>query len=142
MGVHRGQRVGGVLVFSLVVFVAGCGGGGGGAEAPSVEVTSVGPTVSPTAPSLADEFKAFADANGTAAEKAASEHVQKVRIEGELDGFVTIAEITTDYSGGLSGPNAGSARLLVGLFADWKDARNGLVTVYSAAGTVLSNGNF
>lgn len=40
------------------------------------------------------------------------------------------------------GEGLGPAKLLASSFADWKQSKNGLVTVYDADGELLGNGEF
>jgi hypothetical protein len=50
--------------------------------------------------------------------------------------------VYTDYTGGIASPNRGDAKLLASAFADWKDSKNGLVTIYDAAGDLMANGQY
>ncbi|MEV2259182.1 hypothetical protein AB0J13_11040 [Streptomyces anulatus] len=93
-------------------------------------------------PSQADEFKAFINENGTAAEKAAAKHIVKVQGADSDNGVLDAADVYTDYEGGMMGPHQGSGKLLASAFADWKDSENGLVTIYDKDGELLSNGNY
>ncbi|MCT2591132.1 hypothetical protein LHJ74_14645 [Streptomyces sp. N2-109] len=92
--------------------------------------------------SQAEEFKAFIAKNGTPQEQDAAKHVVKVQGAGEQNDILDSAEIHTDYTGGIVGPHTGDGKLLASAFADWRDSKNGLVTVYDSAGEILSNGNF
>ncbi|WP_326697890.1 hypothetical protein OG909_11430 [Streptomyces sp. NBC_01754] len=92
--------------------------------------------------SQADQFKAFIGENGTDAEKAAAEHVIKVQGADESNGILDAAEVYTDFTGGMMGPHQGEGKLLASAFADWKDSKNGLVTIYDEAGEILSNGQY
>lgn len=92
--------------------------------------------------SQADQFKAFVAKSGTSAEKAAVKHVTKVQGADEQNDIADMAEIYTDFSGGLIGPHQGEGKLIASAFADWKTSENGLVTVYDKDGELLSNGNF
>jgi uncharacterized iron-regulated membrane protein len=92
--------------------------------------------------SQADEFKAFINANGTAAEKAAAKHIVKVQGADSENDILDSASVYTDYKGGLMGPHSGDGKLLASAFADWRDSKNGLVTIYDADGELLSNGNY
>lgn len=92
--------------------------------------------------SQADQFKEFVAKNGTGPEKAAVKHVTKVQGAGEQNDLLDAADIYTDYKGGIMSPNQGDAKLLASAFADWKDSKNGLVTVYDEAGELMANGNF
>jgi uncharacterized iron-regulated membrane protein len=90
----------------------------------------------------ADEFKAFINAHGTAAEKAAAKHITKVQGADSSNDLLDAADVYTDYSGGMMGPHQGEGKLLASAFADWRDSKNGLVTIYDKAGELLSNGNY
>src|SRR5690606_30788811 len=83
--------------------------------------------------SQAEQFKAFVEKNGSPQEKKAVAHVTTV-----LDA----ADVYTDFTGGLMGEGAGPAKLIASAFADWKQSKNGLVTVYDANGELLGNGEF
>lgn len=97
----------------------------------------------PAAPkTAADKFKAFVAKNGTATEKAAATHITKVQGADEQNDIMDSVDIYTDYSGGIMGPHAADGKLIASAFADWKDSKNGLVTIYDAKGELLSNGNF
>ncbi|TWF87015.1 hypothetical protein [Streptomyces capillispiralis] len=92
--------------------------------------------------SQAEQFKAFVQKNGTAAEKEAVAHVTKVQGADEQNDILDSADIFTDFTGGLMGEGMGPAKLLASAFADWKQSENGLVTVYDADGELLGTGNF
>lgn len=92
--------------------------------------------------SQADQFKEFVAKNGSGPEKAAVKHVTKIQGAGEQNDLLDAADIYTDYEGGIMSPNQGDAKLLASAFADWKDSKNGLVTVYDEAGELMANGNF
>ncbi|MEE4419485.1 hypothetical protein [Streptomyces bugieae] len=101
------------------------------------------PEKKPKAPaSQADRFKAFVNKNGTANEKAAIAHVTKVQGADEQNDILDSADVYTDFTGGIMGPHQSEGKLIASAFADWKDSRNGLVTIYDAKGEILSNGNF
>ncbi|WP_405845523.1 hypothetical protein OG528_05720 [Streptomyces platensis] len=51
-------------------------------------------------------------------------------------------KMSTDFTGGLMGPHQSEGKLIASAFADWKESKNGLVTVYDVKGEILSNGNF
>ncbi|MFG3119196.1 hypothetical protein ACGF4C_33145 [Streptomyces sp. NPDC048197] len=107
------------------------------------EKPGVAPEVKPKVPaSQADRFKAFVNKNGTADEKAALAHVTKVQGADERNDILDSVDVYTDFTGGLMGPHQGEGKLIASAFADWKDSKNGLVTVYDAKGELLSNGNF
>lgn len=92
--------------------------------------------------SQADQFKAFVEKNGSGPEKAAVKHVTKVQGADTQNDVLDSADIYTDYEGGIMSPNQGDAKLLASAFADWKDSKNGLVTVYDKDGELMGNGNF
>ncbi|MFD5397767.1 hypothetical protein ACFWJW_26585 [Streptomyces sp. NPDC127097] len=96
----------------------------------------------PAPKSPADQFKAFVAKHGSANEKAALGHVTKVQGADELNDILDSVEIYTDFTGGLMGPHQSEGKLIASAFADWKDSKNGLVTVYDVKGEILSNGNF
>lgn len=91
----------------------------------------------------AEEFKAFVGQYGQPAERAAAEHVTKIRVDDDdLDNVMVTADVHTDFKGGIMSPDRDSAHLIASAFADWKKAKNGLVTVYGANGKLITNGNF
>ncbi|MBB5129499.1 hypothetical protein FHS32_006286 [Streptomyces albaduncus] len=92
--------------------------------------------------SQAEQFKAFVQKNGTAAEKEAVAHVTKVQGADEQNDILDSADVFTDFTGGLMGEGTGPAKLIASAFADWKQSENGLVTVYDAEGELLGTGNF
>jgi hypothetical protein len=100
------------------------------------------PAEEPEEQSQADQFKAFVEKNGTPAEKKAVKHVTRVQGADKQNNLLDMAEIHTDYTGGLLGPHGGEGKLLASVFAEWKSSENGLVTVYDSAGEILANGNF
>lgn len=155
--------IGGVFAFFIVIGIATSGGDDSGKNTASDTVAAdpekaadAKPADKPAAPakdeklkpapkkdlSQADEFKAFIDANGTAAEKAAAKHIVKVQGADSNNDILDAADVYTDYTGGMMGPNQGDGKLLASAFADWKDSKNGLVTVYDADGELLANGNY
>lgn len=91
----------------------------------------------------AEEFKAFATANGSPEEKAAVDHVVKVQGNSE-DSFVPMVEVHTNLTGDMMSSDASTGKLIATAYADWKtsDEGSGLVTVYNATGDIMSNGNF
>jgi hypothetical protein len=109
---------------------------------PDAKPTERAPAAEPEQASQADQFKAFVAKKGTAAEKAAAKHVTRVQGADEQNGVADMAEIHTDYTGGLLGPHGGDGKLLASIFAEWKTSENGLVTVYDASGGILANGNW
>ncbi|MFE7542997.1 hypothetical protein [Streptomyces platensis] len=98
------------------------------------------PASAPKSP--ADQFKAFVAKHGSPNEKAALGHVTKVQGADELNDILDSVDIYTDFTGGLMGPHQSEGKLIASAFADWKESRNGLVTVYDVKGEILSNGNF
>ncbi|GAO11945.1 hypothetical protein TPA0598_09_02360 [Streptomyces lydicamycinicus] len=96
----------------------------------------------PAPKSPADRFKAFVAKHGSPNEKAAPEHVTKVQGADELNDILDSVDIHTDFTGGLMGPHQSEGKLIASAFADWKESKNGLVTVYDVKGEILSNGNF
>lgn len=92
--------------------------------------------------SQADQFKAYVAKNGTPTEQAAVKHVTKVQGADSDTGVADIADVYTDYTGGIMGPHQADGKLLASAFADWKTSKNGLVTVYDAKGEILSNGQY
>ncbi|WP_327329369.1 MULTISPECIES: hypothetical protein [unclassified Streptomyces] len=146
--------LGGVFAFFMVLAIATSGGdvdkgSGTAATAPqkqasadAVEAADDKPAEEKRKLSQADRFKAFVAENGTAAEKAAAEHVTKVQGADGSNGILDAADVYTDFTGGMTGPHQGEGKLLASAFADWKDSENGLVTVYDEGGEILSNGNY
>ncbi|MGA5565441.1 hypothetical protein ACPCUV_30325 [Streptomyces platensis] len=96
----------------------------------------------PAPKSPADQFKAFVAKHGSPNEKAALGHVTKVQGAEELNDILDSVDIYTDFTGGLMGPHQSEGKLIASAFADWKESKNGLVTVYDVKGEILSNGNF
>ncbi|MFE6754299.1 hypothetical protein ACFVDQ_11905 [Streptomyces sp. NPDC057684] len=92
--------------------------------------------------SQAEQFKAFVAKNGTPKEKAAVAHVLKVQGADQQNDILDSADVYTDFTGGLMGEGSGPSKLIASAFADWKDSKNGLVTVYDADGEIITNGNF
>ncbi|GAA1426421.1 hypothetical protein GCM10009601_35380 [Streptomyces thermospinosisporus] len=92
--------------------------------------------------SQAEQFKAFVQKNGSPQEKAAVEHVTKVQGADEQNDILDAADVYTDFTGGIMGEGAGPAKLIASAFADWKQSKNGLVTVYDANGELIGNGKF
>lgn len=91
--------------------------------------------------SQAEQFKAFVAKNGTPKEKDAVAHVLKVQGADQQNDILDSADVYTDFTGGLMGEGSG-LKLIASAFADWKDSKNGLVTVYDADGEIITNGNF
>ncbi|GGX12671.1 hypothetical protein [Streptomyces chryseus] len=92
--------------------------------------------------SQADQFKAFVAKSGLAGEKQAVKHVTKVQGADEQNDILDTAEIHTDFSGGFMSPDHGKAKLIASAFADWKDSKNGLVSVHGKDGKLIANGNY
>ncbi|MFB8266268.1 hypothetical protein ACFC96_06595 [Streptomyces sp. NPDC055955] len=92
--------------------------------------------------SQAEQFKAFVAKNGTPKEKAAVAHVLKIQGADQQNDVLDSADVYTDFTGGLMGEGSGPSKLIASAFADWKDSKNGLVTVYDADGEIITNGNF
>jgi hypothetical protein len=85
-----------------------------------------------------DKFKNCVSSSGTAEEKSAVTHVTK------LQGNAMGADVYTDYSGGMMGPDQGNGKLIASAYASCtkSDTGSDLVTVYDKDGQILSNGNF
>ncbi|UYB43622.1 hypothetical protein SLV14_006621 [Streptomyces sp. Je 1-4] len=110
------------------------------AEAKPQEKPKEKPKAAPRSP--ADQFKAFVAKNGSANEKAAIGHVTKVQGAEEQNDILDSVDIYTDFTGGLMGPHQSEGKLIASAFADWKDSKNGLVTIYDVKGELLANCNF
>ncbi|MGW2226892.1 hypothetical protein [Streptomyces formicae] len=85
----------------------------------------------------ADDFRAWVDAHGTQEQKKAASRVR--RVIGEWDDKTGNAYISTDINGGtkpVKDPMA-TARALATAFDDWKDAKEGYVSVYDVYGNAL-----
>ncbi|MGW3745803.1 hypothetical protein ACWD62_35875 [Streptomyces sp. NPDC005146] len=151
--------VGGVFLFFVIVGIAA--GGGDDTSSNSSDTVATKPNKvdaktddKPAAPAKkekapapkkltqAEEFKAFINKNGTAAEKAAAKHITKVQGADKNNDILDTAEVYTDFTGGMMGPHQGEGKLIASAFADWRDSENGLVTIYDNAGEILSNGNY
>ena len=92
--------------------------------------------------SQAEQFKSFVAKNGTPKEKEAVAHVLKIQGADQQNDILDAADVYTDFTGGLMGEGAGPSKLIASAFADWKDSKNGLVTVYDAEGELITNGEF
>ncbi|MFB8414655.1 hypothetical protein ACFC63_03930 [Streptomyces albidoflavus] len=114
----------------------------GGDKADRTEKAEAEPAQEKPKASQAEQFKAFVEENGTPKEKEAASHVTKVQGAEKQNNLLDTADIYTDYTGGLMGEGLGPAKLLASSFADWKQSKNGLVTVYDADGELLGNGEF
>ncbi|MFD4631019.1 hypothetical protein ACFVYR_08505 [Streptomyces sp. NPDC058284] len=85
----------------------------------------------------ADDFRAWVEANGTQEQKKAASRVR--RVIGEWDDRTGNAYISTDINGGttpVKEPMA-TARALAAAFDDWKDSKEGYVSVYDVFGNAL-----
>ncbi|WTJ56593.1 hypothetical protein OH782_42470 (plasmid) [Streptomyces sp. NBC_01544] len=153
--------IGGVFAFLIVVGIAAGGGDDSSSkgsdtaastpakvDAKPAEKTNDKPAApakkkeAPKKLTQAEQFKAFINKNGTDAEKAASKHITKVQGGDKNNNILDTADVYTDFTGGMMGPHQGEGKLLASAFADWRDSENGLVTIYDAAGELLSNGNY
>lgn len=150
----------GIVVIGVVSANSGDGGNGGRAATPppprtrtrAAPATRPARPVAPPSPtcgdkgtskaSQAEQFKAFVAKNGTPKEKAAVAHVLKVQGADQQNDILDSADVYTDFTGGLMGEGSGPSKLIASAFADWKDSKNGLVTVYDADGEIITNGNF
>ncbi|MFG2524010.1 hypothetical protein [Streptomyces sp. NPDC048527] len=112
-----------------------------GGSAGSGEKSSAGDKGASKA-SQAEQFKAFVAKNGTPKEKDAVAHVLKIQGADQQNDILDSADVYTDFTGGLMGEGSGPSKLIASAFADWKDSKNGLVTVYDADGEIITNGNF
>ncbi|MER6187839.1 hypothetical protein [Streptomyces sp. NPDC001652] len=92
--------------------------------------------------SQAEQFKDCVAKSGTASEKDVIGHVTKVTGADKKNDILDSAEVFTDYTGGLVGPNASKGKLIASAFASCYESENGLVTVYDKGGELLSNGNY
>lgn len=107
---------------------------------PSASVSAIAET--PAVKSMAEQFKEHVRETGSTAEQQAVSHVTKVQGADEQNDILDAAEVYTDYTGDMLSGDAPNGKLIASAFADWKDSKNGLVTVYNAGGEILSNGNF
>lgn len=92
--------------------------------------------------SQATTFRNCVAKNGSAAEKAAVQHVTKVTGTENRNDILDAPEVYTDFKGGIMSSNQGKAKLIASAFASCYDSNNGLVTVYGADGQMMANGNF
>lgn len=92
--------------------------------------------------SPAQEFKSCVNKNGTAGEKAAVQHVEKVVGTESRNDIFDSAEVYTDFKGGILGKDNGRAKLVAAAFASCYESDNGLVTIYGSDGEMIANGNF
>lgn len=142
-----------VALFVIVGIAAAAGGGSDDSNKAGTSVATPKDDTKPAAKgedkpapkkdlSQADQFKAYVAKNGTPTEQAAVKHVTKVQGADSDTGIADIADVYTDYTGGIMGPHQADGKLLASAFADWKTSKNGLVTVYDAKGELLSNGQY
>jgi len=90
----------------------------------------------------AEKFIAFLVKDTTTTEKAAVKHVTKVTGADDFNGILDAPEIYTDFGGDMMSADAGKGKLIASAFAGCYKSDNGLVTVYSKNGDLLSDGNF
>ncbi|MQA96424.1 MAG: hypothetical protein GEV11_17900 [Streptosporangiales bacterium] len=148
----------GVIVAALVLF-AGCAALGGTLSAVDPSATPSDPAASSTeaaedetqapearrtkpAPSEAKAFKDCIKKDGTPAERRAVAKVVKVTGVETRNDILDNAEVHTDLQGDLFGPDANDAKIIASAFTTCYQSDNGLVTVYSEDGELLSTGNF
>ncbi|MFD0053026.1 hypothetical protein ACFVHR_04780 [Streptomyces sp. NPDC127168] len=86
----------------------------------------------------AERFQECVGRTGTASEKKAVKHVTKVTGADEQNGIADLADVYTDFSGGMFGGNAGEGRLIASAFTSCYESANGLVTVYDQDGELLA----
>lgn len=86
----------------------------------------------------AEKFQECVGRTGTAGEKAAVKHVTKVSGTDEQSRIADLADVYTDYSGGLLGGHAGEGRLIAAAFTSCYESANGMVTVYDKDGDLLA----
>ncbi|MFJ2000275.1 hypothetical protein [Streptomyces chartreusis] len=86
----------------------------------------------------ADRFQDCVNRTGLDSEKAAVEHVTKVTGTDEHSSIADLADVYTDYSGGLMGGHAGEGRLIASAFSSCYESANGMVTVYGKDGELLA----
>lgn len=146
----------GVVALFVIIGIAAAAAGGGDDDSSSTTADSSAsapekpaadakdkPADKPkTDLSQAERFKAFVAKSGTPTEKTAAKHITKVQGADDSNDILDSAEVYTDYAGGMMGPHQADGKLLASAFADWKDSKNGLVTVYDAKGEILSNGQY
>jgi hypothetical protein len=111
-------------------------------EAPAKPTHEAPAKPAPKEQSQADQFKEFVAKNGTNAEKAAVTHVTKVQGAEEQNNILDSVDVYTDFKGGFMSKDASKAKLIASAFADWKQSKNGLVTIYGEDGDLISNGKF
>ncbi|MEJ8671883.1 hypothetical protein WKI71_36625 [Streptomyces sp. MS1.AVA.1] len=86
----------------------------------------------------AEKFQDCVGRTGTAGEKAAVKHVTKVSGTDERSRIADLADVFTDYGGGLLGGHAGEGRLIASAFSSCYKSANGMVTVYDKDGDLLA----
>jgi hypothetical protein len=143
-----------VAVIILIVIIAvAAGGSGSDTSSGSGGSTSTASTPAdkgqPPAKtqSTVEAFKAYVRKNGTANEKAAVKHVNKIQGGEENNNILDSADVYTTLTGDMFSGDQASGKLIASAFADFQKSRglgskNGLVTVYNAGGDILSNGNY
>ncbi|WP_431951199.1 hypothetical protein [Actinacidiphila sp. bgisy167] len=150
-----------VIVIGAIAAVAGSGSGGSVSDSASSSSASSGSAPATTSSSASanpgkaapprlstvDAFKAYAKAHESAKTREAAAHVTKIQGADVNNDILDSADIYTNYTGGLTSADTGSAKLLASAFADFQSSRgkaskNGLVTVYGADGDILGNGNY
>ncbi|MFG2424430.1 hypothetical protein ACGFWD_36005 [Streptomyces sp. NPDC048448] len=152
----------GVLGLAVIIGIAGAAGGGGAdgdgdGDSGASNSSSVhneakneakndardGSGAGDAGPgSRAADFRSCVDKNGSAAEKAAVRHITRVTGADERNNILNAPEVFTDFSGGLTGPHQGEAKLIASAFSSCYESDNGLVTVYDRTGEILANGDF
>ncbi|MCM1943153.1 hypothetical protein NC239_33620 [Streptomyces sp. G3] len=90
----------------------------------------------------AEEFQECVGRTGTASEKKAVKHVTKVTGADEHNRIADLAEVYTDFSGGMMGDHAGDGRLIASAFTSCYKSANGLVTVYDKDGELLATDRY
>ena len=144
----------------LVAFIAiGSAAAGGGDSSPTVtskptptkvaapeRTKTEGDTNPPPAQIAADQFRECIQRTGMVAEKTGGTHVTKVLGTDTGSGPILIAEVWTNYVGGMFGPDAPKGKILASAFATCykldPGEGPGLVTIYDANGEILANGNY
>lgn len=90
----------------------------------------------------AEQFTDCVTKTGTPTEKTAVKHVTKVTGADKRNNVLDSAEIYTDFTGGILGPEQGEAKLIASAFASCYESDNGLVTVYGEDGELIANSKF
>src|ERR1043165_3753141 len=110
--------LGGLTTVGVVVVVAVSASGGSPTPAPkntSVVQTHKSPSRENPQPSQKQLFIECVNKTGLPSEKAAVDHVTKVRSEG--GSYLDSAEIYTDFNGDLFSPEANTAKLIASAYA-------------------------